>query len=106
MAVQTEDKKLDGAGLSTVWGLAKSLYNSFVSRNAIKVVGDITNVPPYNTYEQHSLIGIVHDVFLNTEQVTGHPSHVVTHNNANVTHNGEIVTHGTNTNTKWKKITM
>ena len=30
MAVQTNDKKLDGAGLSTVWGLIKSLFNSIV----------------------------------------------------------------------------
>ena len=30
MAVLTEDKKLDGAGLSTLWGLIKSLFNSIV----------------------------------------------------------------------------
>lgn len=30
MAVLTEDKKLDGAGLSTLWGLIKNLFSSIV----------------------------------------------------------------------------
>lgn len=106
MAVQTADKKLNGAGLTTVWGIVKSLYNSFVARNEVKVVGDITNSSPTATYAQHSLIGVNQEVYINSEALTGLPTHVVYHNNANVTHNGELVTHGTNTETRWKKVTL
>ena len=106
MAVQTADKKLDGAGLTTVWGLIKSLYNSFVTRNEVKVIGDISSKSPTASYAQHSLIGVASDVYINTEAITGQPTNVVTHNNANVTHNGELVTHGTNTETRWKKVTL
>jgi hypothetical protein len=106
MAVQTADKKLDGAGLTTVWGLLKSLYNSFVAKNEVKIIGQITNMPPNTTFAQHSLIGVDQEVFINSEQITGVPSHVVTHNNSTVTHNGVVVTHGANTTVTWKKITM
>jgi len=106
MAVQTEDKKLDGAGLTTVWGLIKSLYNSFVAKNEVKIIGQIVNMPPDTTFAQHSLIGVDQEVFINSEQITGVPSHVVTHNNSTVTHNGVVVTHGANTTVTWKKITM
>lgn len=106
MAAQTADKKLDGAGLSTVWGLIKSLYNSFVTRNEVKIVGQITNMPPDTTFAQHSLIGVDQEVFINSEAITGVPSHVVTHNNSTVTHNGVPVTHGSNTTVTWKKITI
>ena len=106
MAVQTADKKLDGAGLTTVWGLIKSLYNSFVAKNEVKIIGQITNMSPNTTFAQHSLIGVDQEVFINSEQITGVPSHVVTHNNSTVTHNGVVVTHGANTTVTWKKITM
>lgn len=106
MAVQTADKKLDGAGLTTVWGLLKSLYNSFVAKNEVKIIGQIVNMPPNTTFVQHSLIGVDQEVFINSEQITGVPSHVVTHNNSSVTHNGVVVTHGSNTTVTWKKITM
>jgi hypothetical protein len=106
MAVQTADKKLDGAGLTTVWGLLKSLYNSFVAKNEVKIIGQVINTPPDTTFAQHSLIGVNQEVFINSEQITGVPSHIVTHNNSSVTHNGELVTHGSNTTVTWKKITM
>lgn len=40
MAVQTDDKKLDGKGLSTLWGLIKNLFNSIVIPNK---TSDLTN---------------------------------------------------------------
>lgn len=105
MAASTAEKKLNGDGLTTVWGLVKSLYNSFVARNEVKIIGQITNMPPDTTFAQHSLIGVDKEVFINSAAITGVPSHVVTHNNATVTHNGVPVTHGSNTTTTWKKIT-
>lgn len=104
MAVATNDKKLDGAGLATVWGLIKSLYNAFVTRNEVKILGQITNMPPDTTFAQHSLIGVDTEVFINSAAITGVPNHVVTHNNSTVTHNNIPVTHGSNTTTTWKKI--
>ena len=106
MAVLTNDKKLDGAGLSTVWGIIKSLYTSFVTRNEVKIIGQITNMSPSTTFAQHSLIGVDQEVFINSEQVTGVPNHVVTHDGATVTHNGAPVTHGSNSTVVWKKITF
>lgn len=105
MAVQKADKKLDGAGLTTVWGLIKSLYNTFVAKNEVKIIGQITNMSPTATFAQHSLIGVDQEVFINSAQVTGVPNHVVTHNNAIITHKGVVVTHGSNTTATWKKIT-
>ena len=104
MAVATSDKKLNGAGLATVWSLAKSLYNAFVTRNEVKILGQITNMPPNNSFAQHSLIGVDQEVFINESAITGVPNHVVTHGNAVVSHNGKPVTHGANTTTTWKKI--
>lgn len=106
MAVVTADKKLNGAGLATVWSLAKSLYTTFVARNEVKVIGEIGNLSPTTSFAQHSLIGVDQEVFISSEAVTGVPSHVVTHNNAIVTHNGASVTYGTNTTVTWKKVTF
>ena len=44
MAVQTNDKKLDGAGLSTLWGLIKSLVSDAISALSIPTkTSDLTN---------------------------------------------------------------
>lgn len=44
MAVQTNDKKLDGAGLSTLWGLIKSLVSGAISGLSIPTkTSDLTN---------------------------------------------------------------
>jgi len=44
MAVQTNDKKLDGAGLSTLWGLIKSLVSDAISALSFPTkTSDLTN---------------------------------------------------------------
>lgn len=44
MAVQTNDKKLDGAGLSTLWGLIKSLVSGAIGALSIPTkTSDLTN---------------------------------------------------------------
>lgn len=44
MPVQTNDKKLDGAGLTTVWGLIKSLVSDAISALSIPTkTSDLTN---------------------------------------------------------------
>lgn len=44
MAVQTNDKKLDGAGLSTLWGLIKSLVSDAIGALSIPTkTSDLTN---------------------------------------------------------------
>ena len=44
MAVQTEDKKLDGAGLSTLWGLIKSYVSGVISALSVPTkTSDLTN---------------------------------------------------------------
>lgn len=50
MAVETNDKKLNGAGLSTVWGLVKSLVNSIVVPTKTSDLTNDSNFPSDANY--------------------------------------------------------
>ena len=55
MAVQTDDKKLDGAGLGWVWARVKTLVTNLsttVETNRIKILGSVESLSPTATYAQ------------------------------------------------------
>lgn len=107
MAVQTNDKKLNGAGLGTVWGLVKSLVSnlsSVVETNRVNIVGDVSSVSPTATFKANSIVRVDKETFMSNASTVGVPSHVVKHNSEVVTHKGEAVTHGNNSISSWIKI--
>ena len=107
MAVNTNDKKLDGTGLGYVWACVKTLVSnlaSTVETNRIKIIGTVESYSPTATYAQNSVIKVASETFISTASIVGLPDHIVTYNNENVTYNGEVVTYGSNTLSTWVKI--
>ena len=107
MAVQTDDKKLDGAGLGWVWARVRTLVSNLsttVETNRIKILGSVESLSPTATYAQNSLITVAKETFISTASIVGTPNYIVTYNSENVTYNGEIVTYGSNSLSTWVKI--
>ena len=107
MAVQTDDKKLNGAGLGWVWARVRTLVSNLsttVETNRIKILGSVESLSPIATYAQNSLITVAKETFISTASIVGTPNHIVTYNSENVTYNGEIVTYGSNSLSTWVKI--
>lgn len=107
MAVQTNDKKLDGKGLGVVWGCVQSLYNllaGVVETNRIKHLGGVESLSLNGTFAKNSLITCANVVYLSNAKVTGLPNNIVTEDGVMVTDNGEVVVDGANTESKWAYI--
>ena len=107
MAVQTDDKKLDGAGLGWVWARVKTLVTNLsttVETNRIKILGRVETLSPTASFAQNSLITVALETYINTAPIVGVPNHIVTHDNEIVTHNGEVVTYGSNSLSTWVRI--
>lgn len=96
MAVQTSDKKLNGAGLGWLWACVKSYVATLattVETNRIKILGRVETLSPTASFAQNSLITVALETYINTAPIVGVPNHIVTHDNEIVTHNGEVVTY-------------
>lgn len=107
MAVQTSDKKLNGAGLGWLWACVKSyvaILATTVETNRIKILGRVETLSPTASFAQNSLITVALETYINTAPIVGVPNHIVTHDNEIVTHNGEVVTYGSNSLSTWVRI--
>lgn len=107
MAVQTSDKKLNGAGLEWLWACVKSYVATLattVETNRIKILGRVETLSPTASFAQNSLITVALETYINTAPIVGVPNHIVTHDNEIVTHNGEVVTYGSNSLSTWVRI--
>lgn len=107
MAVQTSDKKLNGAGLGWLWACVKSYVATIattVETNRIKILGRVETLSPTASFAQNSLITVALETYINTAPIVGVPNHIVTHDNEIVTHNGEVVTYGSNSLSTWVRI--
>lgn len=104
---QTREKKLDGAGLVTVWGRIKTLYNnlaSVVETNRIKPLGSVETLSLTATFAKNSLISCANVIYLSNASVTGLPTNIVTEDGAMVLDDGEVVVDGDNTESKWQYV--
>lgn len=107
VTLKSGTKALFDTGTDTearVW--SASVLKSIVDDNKIVVYGSVQSYTTSQSFAKNGLVTVNSDeVYVSNAQVTGLPSHVVTDSGEVVTDDEQTVIDGTNTETKWDRIT-